>query len=221
MTLSKRLKEGTKKSHNMVENTSFIVSFLNGVIDKNNYKQLLANFYFIYSSIEEEFENNKNNTILKFINYSELNRKKSLEDDLKFFYGDDWEKCISPSPYTKLYVNRIKTLSENFPELLVAHHYTRYLGDLSGGQILKNIVRKSLKLKDSEGVSFYEFLDVKHIGEFKNKYKSSLDKMPVDNLLTKKIIEESNYAFKLNMNIFQEFEGNFIQNLFKFLVRIF
>jgi heme oxygenase (biliverdin-producing, ferredoxin) len=220
MSLSRKLKEGTKESHNIVENTKFIISFLNGVVDKNKYKKLLSNFYFIYSALEEEIEKNKDNFLLKFLYYPELNRKLSLEQDLKYFYGDNFRSYISPSPYTKLYVNRIKTLSEDFPELLVAHHYTRYLGDLSGGQILKNIVKRSLNLKDDNGLSFYIFSNVNHVGEFKVRYKKSLDEMPIDDGMTKKIIGESNYAFHLNMNIFQEFEGNLLKNLIQKIFRI-
>ncbi len=32
---SKQLKEGTKKSHTMAENTSFVASFLRGVVDES------------------------------------------------------------------------------------------------------------------------------------------------------------------------------------------
>ena len=42
---SKQLKEGTKKSHSMAENTSFVASFLRGVVDEIKYRQLVANFY--------------------------------------------------------------------------------------------------------------------------------------------------------------------------------
>ena len=45
---SKQLKEGTKKSHSMEENTSFVASFLRGVVDDINYRQIFANLYLIY-----------------------------------------------------------------------------------------------------------------------------------------------------------------------------
>ena len=54
---SKQIKEGTKKSHSMAENTSFVASFLRGVIDQKNYRQLVANFYFIYHELETEVDN--------------------------------------------------------------------------------------------------------------------------------------------------------------------
>lgn len=40
-----------------------------------------------------------------------------------------------PSPCTLEYMNRIRAVGRDAPELLVAHAYTRYLGDLSGGQV--------------------------------------------------------------------------------------
>tara|TARA_B100000965_G_scaffold318898_1_gene279713 strand:+ start:103 stop:303 length:201 start_codon:yes stop_codon:yes gene_type:complete len=53
---SKQLKEGTKKSHTMAENTSFVASFLRGVVDESKYRQLIANFYFIYHALESEVD---------------------------------------------------------------------------------------------------------------------------------------------------------------------
>ena len=44
-------------------------------------------------------------------------------------------------------------IAKEEPYLLIAHHYTRYLGDLSGGQILKNIAQKALNL-DQQGLAF-------------------------------------------------------------------
>jgi heme oxygenase len=43
---------------------------------------------------------------------------------------------VRPSPVAQAYVARLHELSSgNNPELLVPHAYTRYLGDLSGGQV--------------------------------------------------------------------------------------
>ena len=52
--LAIRLREGTTKAHSMAENVSFVKAFLSGVVDKQAYRQLVANFYFIYSAMEEE-----------------------------------------------------------------------------------------------------------------------------------------------------------------------
>ena len=89
----------------------------------------------------------------------------------------------------------------------MGHHYTRYLGDLSGGQILKNIAEKALNLSDG-GLAFYEFEDIPNAKEFKTKYRTALDNLPIDVSQSDAIIDEANFAFKLNMQMFEEIEGN-------------
>ena len=59
-----QLKTETKKSHSAAENTKFVSSFLKGVISKESYKQLCANFYFIYRAMEEELEKHKNHPVV-------------------------------------------------------------------------------------------------------------------------------------------------------------
>nr|BDA98278.1 heme oxygenase [Rhodomonas sp. NIES-1006] len=209
--LATQLREGTSKSHSMAENVSFVKSFLGGVIDKESYKTMVANLYFVYVAIEDAMDKNKEHECIEPIYYQELNRRTSLEDDLTFYYGDDWKDKVSPSPATQAYVDRINTISENKPELLVAHAYTRYLGDLSGGQILKNIAQRAMNLKDNKGLSFYEFDQVKDEQEFKQQYKKALDNLPIPEEETGKIIAEANVSFNLNMKMFQELETSFIK----------
>ena len=52
VALARQLREGTKKSHTMAENTGFISCFLKGVVDKSSYRNLLADLYFVYSAME-------------------------------------------------------------------------------------------------------------------------------------------------------------------------
>ena len=58
--LATQLREGTSKSHSMAENVSFVKSFLGGVIDKESYKTMVSNLYFVYVAIEEAMEKNQN-----------------------------------------------------------------------------------------------------------------------------------------------------------------
>ena len=102
--LAEQLRRGTTKSHSMAENVSFVKSFLGGVVDKKSYRTLVANLYFVYSAIEEEMLLNQNNPSIKLIYFPELNRKKSLEKDLEYYYGYDWKKMVKPSTVTQMYV---------------------------------------------------------------------------------------------------------------------
>jgi heme oxygenase (biliverdin-producing, ferredoxin) len=209
--LATKLREGTKKSHTMAENTGFIACFLKGTVEKTSYRKLASNLYFVYSAMEEEMERHKNHPIISQIYFPELNRKSALEKDMLFYYGPNWRDQIGPSPAAQDYVNQIRKVSNEAPELLVAHSYTRYLGDLSGGQILKGIAQRGMNLQDGEGTHFYEFPTIADEKAFKATYRQAMNDLPVDEATAERIVDEANDAFGLNMTMFKELEGSLIK----------
>ncbi len=211
--LATKLREGTKKAHSMAENMGFVKCFLKGVVEKNSYRKLIGNFYFIYSAMEEEMDRHKNHPLLGKIYYQQLNRQRSLEQDLSFYYGADWKSQIVLSPAGSAYVNRIREIANSAPELLIAHSYTRYIGDLSGGQILKNIAVRAMNLAEGEGTAFYEFKDIPDEKQFKVGYRQALNDLPIDDAQASGIVEEANSAFGMNMKLFQEMEGSLIKSI--------
>jgi heme oxygenase len=211
--LATKLREGTKKAHSMAENMGFVKCFLKGVVEKNSYRKLIGNFYFIYSAMEEEMDRHKDHPLLGKIYYQQLNRQRSLEQDLSFYYGADWKSQIVLSPAGQAYVNRIREIANSAPELLIAHSYTRYIGDLSGGQILKNIAVRAMNLAEGEGTAFYEFQDIPDEKQFKVGYRQALDELPIDDATASRIVEEANAAFGMNMKLFQEMEGSLIKSI--------
>jgi heme oxygenase (biliverdin-producing, ferredoxin) len=211
VNLALKLKEGTKKAHTAAENVGFIKCFLKGVVEKNSYRKLTGNLYFVYSAMEEEMERLKQHPIISKIYFSELNRKASLEQDLAYYYGSNWRDQVVLSPAGKVYVDRIREIAQTAPELLIAHSYTRYIGDLSGGQILKGIAQRGMNLPEGEGTAFYEFADISDEKAFKTKYRQALNELPLDDAADERIVEEANDAFGLNMKMFQELEGNLVK----------
>ena len=210
VNLATQLREGTKKSHTMAENVGFVKCFLRGVVEKNSYRKLVTNLYFVYTAIEEEMEKLKDHPIVSKIYYPQLNRKASLEQDLHFYYGSNWRNEIALSKAGQAYVDRIHEIAATEPELLVAHSYTRYLGDLSGGQILKKIAERAMNLTDG-GTAFYEFPDISDEKAFKNQYRQAMDELPIDQATADRIVAEANDAFGMNMKLFNELEGNLIK----------
>lgn len=211
VNLATMLREGTKKSHTMAENMGFIKCFLRGVVEKNSYRKLAANLYYVYGAMEAEMERLKDHPVLGKVYFPELNRKAALEQDLAFYYGPQWQSEIQLSPMGTTYVDRVREIANNQPELLVAHLYTRYLGDLSGGQILKKIAVTAMKLEDGEGTAFYEFAQIPDEKAFKTQYRQAMDELPVDQATAEAIVEEANAAFGMNMKMFDELEGNLIK----------
>mgnify|MGYP003137279757 FL=1 len=219
MNFAKELKEGTKKSHSAAENTAFVKSFLRGVISKESYRTLVSDLYFVYVALEEEFRIFKNDPVLGALYLPELERVTALERDLRYYYGPIWRSIVKPSEECQRYVDRIHEVAKSEPELLIGHHYTRYLGDLSGGQILKGIAEKALNL-NGEGLYFYEFDKIDNAKIYKEKYRSILDKLPLTDSQQNAIITEANYAFRLNMYMFEQLEGNSLVSFFKILMGV-
>ena len=211
VNLATMLREGTKKSHTMAENVGFVKCFLKGVVEKNSYRTLVANLYFVYTAMEEEMEKLRHHDIVSKIYFPQLHRKHSLEKDLYFYYGMNWRNEVAPSEAAQAYVARIREVAHNQPELLVAHSYTRYLGDLSGGQILKKIAQRAMNLGENGGTAFYEFETISDEKAFKNKYRQALDELPIDQATAESIVEEANAAFGMNMKMFMELEGNLVK----------
>ena len=211
VNLASMLREGTKKSHTMAENVGFVKCFLKGVVEKKSYRKLVTDLYFVYSAMEEEMGKLKHHPIVSQIYFPELNRQESLERDLYYYYGANWREEATISQAGRAYVDRIHEIAKSQPELLVAHSYTRYLGDLSGGQILKKIAQRAMNLTDGEGTAFYEFEHIDDEKAFKNKYRQAMNDLPVDLATADRIVEEANAAFGMNMKLFQELEGNLIK----------
>ena len=205
--LAVKLRTRTQKAHTEAENVGFMKCFLNGVVDRECFAKFLANLYFVYSELELSVEKHRNHPIVGKIYFPELNRKANLETDLEFYYGKNWQQKITPSTTTKSYINRIRQISASAPELLIGHTYTRYMGDLSGGQMLQKVAQSTLKLEGYQGTSFYHFEQIPDKKAFKNKYRETLDALPIDDITADKIVAEANHAFSLNMQIIKELEA--------------
>ncbi len=209
--LAAKLREGTKKSHSMAESTGFIACFLKGTVEKNSYRKLVSNLYFVYTAMEEEMHKHQHHPVLSKLFFPELDRKHSLESDLNYYFGSNWKEQVAPSAATQKYVARIHEIASSDPELLVAHLYTRYIGDLSGGQILKKIAQNAMNLSEGQGTAFYEFDQIPDEKAFKNNYRAAMDSLPIDEAQADLIVDEANDAFGKNMIMFKELEGNLIK----------
>ena len=214
MSFSADLKEGTKESHSAAENTKFVASFLRGVVDYEEYRKLLTNFYYVYDTMEQRIRETED-PMVQAVRSESLERKEGIERDLEYYYGADWKEKQIPSDACNKYCHRINEIAEESPYLLVAHHYTRYIGDLSGGKILKEITARVLKPPAGKGLDFYEFPSIPDAKLFKQNYRAVLDNLGTDSSQENALITEANYAFRLNMYMFDEIQGNASKSFLK------
>ncbi|GMH58071.1 hypothetical protein TrRE_jg2217 [Triparma retinervis] len=208
--LSENLKDGTKKSHREAENVSFVKNFIKGRVSRENYAILTGNLYHVYKTMEECMAKHGKAVLGEMFLPEKLNRTDRLLADWRYLtlQSEDSEIFPEPTPATRDYVKRIQEVSDNEPKSLVAHAYTRYMGDLSGGQILARCARRALNLPETgEGGQFYEFPAIKEGGKvFKNEYRRMLDRLRTTTEEQDMIVGEANVAFVLNMRIFEELD---------------
>jgi len=214
LTLSALLREKTKKVHREAESVEFVHKFLRGKISQEVYCELLRRLHTVYSAMEEALretcarksEGGAFGLVQKTSFPKELERTKFIAQDLDYLTGSsDWrDKMISP--VAGKYAERLWHLAKNDPLLLISHAYTRYLGDLSGGQTLMRVARKSMHLEDEMGTAFYVFPAVQDPKEFKNKFRQCLDDLNLSARDKNRVAEESIVAFRLNIEIFEEMD---------------
>ncbi len=209
--LAVKLRSGTQKAHTAAENVGFMKCFLKGVVNKDCFAKFLSNLYFVYSELEAALATYANHPVMSLVYFPQLNRQTALEKDLAFYYGEKWRVHLIPSTAACTYIARIRELSANKPIFLLGHAYTRYMGDLSGGQMLQKVAQSALNLSGYEGTSFYNFEQIPDKKEFKDKYRQALNALPIDDITAEEIVAEANYAFQLNMHIVQELEGSLIK----------
>lgn len=159
--------------------------------------------YFTYTALEEEIERNKDHPEFAPLYFpTELHRHDALARDLAYFYGPEWESVVSCSPATQHYVDRIHEVGQTDPALLVAHSYTRYMGDLSGGQVLKKVAQRALKLPPTgEGLEFYHFEGIHSAKAFKQLYRSRMNELELNADTKEKIVQEAVRAFHCNIEV--------------------
>ncbi|XP_058259447.1 heme oxygenase-like [Hemibagrus wyckioides] len=205
--LSEQIKAVTKESHVRAENTELMLSFQKANISLQQYKLLLCSLYKIYEALEEELDRNASHESVTPIYFpQELARMEALKKDLEHFYGQDWrEKMIVPAA-TLRYAQRLREIGSENPEYLVAHAYTRYLGDLSGGQVLGRITQKALGLKNGEGLAFFTFPAVSSPNLFKQLYRSRMNSIELTETQREGVLEEAVRAFEFNIQVFDELQ---------------
>ncbi|XP_051940419.1 heme oxygenase-like [Hippocampus zosterae] len=203
--LSEQIKNVTMESHMRAENTELMLSFQKGQVTKPQYKLLLSSLREIYQTLEDELDRNSNHPAVEPIYFpSELARLESIEKDLDYFYGPDWKERIVVPAATRRYCDRLREIGEKNPEFLVAHAYTRYLGDLSGGQVLGRIAQKSMGLRSGEGLSFFAFPGVSSPNLFKQLYRSRMNVLELSEEQRNGVLEEAVKAFELNIQVFED-----------------
>jgi heme oxygenase len=200
--LSALLREGTRADHGAANSEDFIEQLMSGALSRAAYADLSAQLLVVYEALEEASTAVRADGRGAGLVFNELTRVPAIERDLAFLYGPSWREEIEILPATQEYADRVREVGGSLPHY-AAHSYTRYLGDLSGGQIVKRMMKQHYDL-DDEGLAFYTFPDIPKIKIFKDAYRSRLDHLALNQNEVATTLEEAHHAFHLNRVVFAD-----------------
>jgi heme oxygenase (biliverdin-producing, ferredoxin) len=200
---STTLRAGTRAAHESAERRPFADDLVHGRIDRAGYAAMLGQLYFVYDRLEQAADAMADDDQAAPFITPELHRRAALQSDLARLLGDDWPTRLVALPATAAYCARLDAVAFDWPGGFVAHHYTRYLGDLSGGQVIGQMAERTYGLTD-EGTRFYRFDGITDPKAFKGGYRRALDEAPWDADERRRIIDEATTAFELNSRLFDE-----------------
>jgi heme oxygenase len=206
MPLSARLREATSDVHRSAEETPFMRALTGGQVGRVAYCLLLRNLYALYATLERALDRHADLPQLAPLKLPELFRAEALQDDLAFLRGADWP-FLPLTASMRSYVARLESLDRDRPVLLAAHAYVRYLGDLSGGQMLDRVVRGALGLAGDEGARFYAFGGIDRVAAAKSALRDGLDELPLAGGEADAVVDEAGRAFERHLVLFEELEA--------------
>jgi heme oxygenase (biliverdin-producing, ferredoxin) len=203
---SQALRERTLETRDRVGSGPFMRDLMHGAGTRADYTALLAQHYFVYVALEAAAARMQHDDVAGAFVTPALTRVSALERDLRFLLGDDWRSRIAPLPATQHYAHRIDTVAATWSGGFVAHHYTRYLGDLSDGHIIRTLMQRQFGF-DTDGVEFYLFDQVLRPKAFKDDYRAKLDAVGWDQLQRQRIIDEVLLAYRYATEVLDELDA--------------
>ncbi|WP_436497556.1 heme oxygenase (biliverdin-producing) [Actinokineospora sp. HUAS TT18] len=199
---SQSLRQATRDGHDRAQESPYIVALIAGELSRAGYTALATQHYFIYAAIESAAAVMRTDPIAGPFVVDTLHRLPALTADLAALLGPDWQSRIQPTPATQRYRERVAEVGHTSVGF-VAHHYTRYLGDIAGGQVIRARLRSQHGITGA-GARFYDFDDLGPAPVFRDRYRRLLDTATWTPEERAAVIAESRVAYDLNTAVFTD-----------------
>jgi heme oxygenase len=196
--LAARLRASTSAEHRNTESRGFIVRLMEGELDLEQYSRYLAQFARVYEAMESRPLSAVDPAPVRD---TAVHRADAANADLVALGAADWREAIPALPATERYVEHLRSIDSGL--LHLAHHYTRYLGDLSGGQIIATMLRRGYGATDDQ-LSFYRFDGIDNLVHYKRAYRTALDELALDDAQITVVVDEARRAFDYSGGILDD-----------------
>jgi heme oxygenase len=201
-TLSARLRSGSRALHDTAQSARYLDALLAGRLTLDGYAALVVQHFFIYETLEQAAAAMADDPVAGAFVLPELTRLPALRADLDLLCGPGRPHRSEVLPATDEYCARLREVAFDRPAGFVAHHYTRYLGDLSGGQYIGRAVHQIYDLGDGGG-RFFTFVGVDPPA-FRSRYRELLDRAAFTAVEEEFLVAEVAQAYRLNIAVLRE-----------------
>jgi heme oxygenase len=157
--------------------------------------------YPIYVTLENILKKNRKDPVLHIFDHRKLDRADRILHDLQLL-GEDPISFPSPLRTIPPYIGAINKASE-VPQRLMAYHYTRYMGDMNGGQVIARAMENVCGI-DKEALSCYDFSEIGDGYHYRKQYKTLLELSPWTEEEREAFIDEAKIAYARNADFFEE-----------------
>ena len=199
--LSVAMKEGSTAEHDAAEQSPFVSELLAGRVNNRGYADYLLRLRVVYGALEDAVRARRDDPLIAAVYDPALERVPAINADLEHWAPGAAHGVESAA--AQAYRDRIARAT--WGGALVAHHYTRYLGDLSGGQIIGKMLDRTFGLGGA-GLAFYEF--PVRAKPYKDEYRVRLDGLVLGADEVGRAVDEVKVAFGLNQGLFDELAAN-------------
>ena len=172
---------------------------LTGRATRARYLLYLANLLTPYAVLERELQQHADTPGLGALADPSVYRAAAIESDLEAIGGNGWRGAVPVLAEAERYAERVASAAQNGGERLIAHAYTRYLGDLNGGRILGQLLSRTLGLEE-DSLSFYRF-QVPDMDVLRARYRAAIDTAGVSLTDERAVVEEAALAFESNIDL--------------------
>jgi heme oxygenase len=189
-------RERTTALHQEAEQSGIVAAIISGRVRRDGYTVYVRNLLPVYVEMEKGLLHHE--SLMRGLFRPELLRAPALERDLTHLAGKAWETHVPLLTEGTTYARRLVEICGRDPALLVEHVYTRYLGDLAGGTVLRSRLSGAGQM-DPSCLSFYTFPEIGDARRFAREYRAAIDATAATLGAPARLVEEAIEAFRLNI----------------------
>ncbi|WP_139980433.1 heme oxygenase (biliverdin-producing) [Nocardioides litoris] len=209
--LSTAVREGSRAEHEATEGSPFMTRLLAGGLAPAAYADYLRRLRVVYAALERAVRAHAADPAVAAVHDPALERLAAIDADLAHWAPGPAVTLPVDSPAATAYADRLAAASaqaaDGWGGALLAHHYTRYLGDLSGGQAIGRLLDRAYDLGgQGTGTAFYAFPGIRP-KPYKDAYRARLDALDLDASQVDAVVAEVRVAFELNGALFAELDA--------------